>query len=233
MKTTFYAIVTGAGSGLGAEVSALLLAQNIPTIVVGRKIDKLIKLTNGAIDTPCIPVVADISKEEEIAKIFLAGQALNMPLGLVVNCAGHGVFGPLGSYSTKDINDVLSANLIGTILIGQRSFLEMKGSGGTIVMVMSTAATVGKANESIYCAAKWGARGFAEALRAEAKSTPVNVLSVYPGGMKTPFWDEAVGPTPDVSQFMDPKEVAETILANVLNKRTLSVTELTINRPAR
>ena len=232
MQYPFYAIVTGAGSGLGAEISTLLTARGIPTIIVGRKLHKLIEVANQAVGAPCLPIAADITKENEIEEAFIAGEKLGIPLSLVINCAGKGVFGPIGSYNEQNIKDTLDSNLLGTILMGQRSFQAMRNAGGTIVLVMSTAATICKANESVYCAAKWGARGFAEALRAEAKNTPVNIVSVYPGGMKTPFWSDATGPTPDTTKFMDPQEVAETILANILDKQTLSVTELTINRPA-
>jgi short-subunit dehydrogenase len=90
-----------------------------------------------------------------------------------------------------------------------------------IVNVMSTAALTGKPNETVYCAAKWGARGYTEALRAEAKG--VRVVAVYPGGMNTPFWagdGKAAG-------FMDPGEVAGKIVSAIFES---DVTELTLRR---
>lgn len=230
MSIPYYAIVTGAGSGLGKELAALLLEKEIPTVITGRDINKLNLLATTPQPVPCIPIAGNISDESFIDQLFAAGQSLQIPLGLVISCAGQGVFGSAGNYTRQDIDAVLEASLIGTILVGQKAFQTMKKTGGTIVMVMSTAALVGKANESIYCAAKWGARGFTEALRAEAKGTPVNILSVYPGGMQTAFWDHAQGSNHNTSGFMHPKEVAETILDNVLHKKTLGVTELTINR---
>lgn len=233
MQQPFYAIVTGAGSGLGAKISTLLTERGIPTVIVGRTFSKLTTVAKAATGAPCLPVTADITQENQIGQIFAAGESLGLPLGLIIHCAGQGVFGPVGSYNEQAVREALDSNLLGTILVGQQTFQKLKETGGTMVFVMSTAALAGKANESVYCAAKWGVRGFVESLRAEAKSTSVNILSVYPGGMKTPFWSNASGPTPDPAKFMDPREVAETILANVLGKETLAVTELTINRPAR
>ena len=106
----------------------------------------------------------------------------------------------------------------------------MKDSGGLIVNVMSTAATAAKAGEGIYCAAKWGARGFTESLRLEAKGTPVKVVAVYPGGMKTPFWSDICGMSPDTSGFMEPAEVASVMVYNMLDKTSLYVADLLINR---
>ena len=91
-----------------------------------------------------------------------------------------------------------------------------------IVNVLSTAALIGKPNETVYCAAKWGARGYSEALRAEAKGTGVRVLSAAPGGMRTPFWRE------NRETFMEARDVAAAIVDAAF--RPLAVTELVIQR---
>ena len=75
--------------------------------------------------------------------------------------------------------------------------------------------------------AKWGARGYTEALRNEAKETKARILSVFPGGMKTPFW-----PDPKRSaNFMDPKEVAAAIVDAIFQPPTIQVSEIVISRP--
>ena len=106
----------------------------------------------------------------------------------------------------------------------------MKESGGTIMNVMSTAATVGKPNESIYCASKWGAKGFTESLRLETKGTKIKVIAVYPGGIQTPFWSEKCGMNPDTSKFMKPDELAKTLTDTLLDKQTLYVADIVINK---
>jgi short-subunit dehydrogenase len=94
---------------------------------------------------------------------------------------------------------------------------------------MSTSALLGRDNETIYCASKWGARGYTEALRAELKGRKRNIIAVYPGGMKTDFYVVAEQDR-DISEFMDPKEVAEKIVNAVLVKDKLLVTDITISR---
>jgi short-subunit dehydrogenase len=105
------------------------------------------------------------------------------------------------------------------------------GGGGTIVSVLSSAALVGRADEAVYCAAKWGARGFMEALRVALKGTPFRTLTVYPGGMRTPFWSPGSGMSPDLGTYMDPGDVARQILRVVLDPGAAHVTEMTISRP--
>jgi short-subunit dehydrogenase len=94
---------------------------------------------------------------------------------------------------------------------------------------MSTSALCGRDKETIYCAAKWGARGYTEALRTELKGTKRNIIAVYPGGMKTDFW-KIQGQDRDISGFMDPKEVAEKIVNAVIVKDKMLVTDITISR---
>src|SRR5207247_3090806 len=117
-----------------------------------------------------------------------------------------GIFGPVGSYDETSITRVIDSNLVTTIVFSEALFPRFRTDGGTIVNILSTAALIGKPNESVYCAAKWGARGYTEALRAEAKGTKARIIAVAPGGMDTPFWSDRR------SEFMDTKEIAAIIV---------------------
>ncbi len=118
------------------------------------------------------------------------------------------------------IDDVFEANLKGMILLTSEILrITPEKEELTIVNIMSTSALLGRDQETIYCAAKWGARGYTEALRTELKGTKRNIIAVYPGGMKTDFWNVA-GQNRDISGFMDPKEVAEKIVNAVLGQLT-------------
>ena len=102
-------------------------------------------------------------------------------------------------------------------------FPRFQNDGGTIVNILSTAALIGKPNESVYCAAKWGARGYTESLKAEAKGTKARIISVAPGGMDTPFWSERR------ADFMDPKDIAAIVVDAI--ERPVGLNEIVINRP--
>jgi short-subunit dehydrogenase len=200
------AIVTGASSGLGKAI-AELLAQRMPVVGVSRRGPS--------------HILGDAADPSTAQRTIAAAEQLG-PIDLLVNCAGAGVFGPAGSYDEHAIDAVLDANLKSTIVFCNALFPAFQARGGTIVNVLSTAALIGKPNESVYCAAKWGARGYTEALRAEAKGTKARVISVAPGGMDTPFWPERR------ADFMDPKEIAAVIVDAI--DRRVNVTELVIAR---
>jgi short-subunit dehydrogenase len=223
------AIITGASTGLGFELSVRLAAEGYFVIGVARhqpQDSRWIKLEKAG----CVRFVeADVSDQETVSEVIsIATESGNY--SLLINCAGQGVFGAADSYSAQDVSDVLSANLIGLILFCTKSLPAFVSTSGTIVNIMSTASQVGRANETIYCAAKWGARGYTEALRIELKGKPVRIFAVYPGGMKTPFWQKAKGHNVNPEKFMDPAEVADELVFALRQKRTLQVTDIFLNR---
>jgi short-subunit dehydrogenase len=201
-------ILTGASSGLGLALAHLLRDRDLVGVSRGEMADP-----------PFVHIRGDAAKRATALRALEAAEAKG-PVTLLINCAGAGVFGPAGSYDDDSIARVLGANLVATIAFCDAIFPRM--SGGTIVNVLSTAALTGKPNETVYCAAKWGARGYSEALRAEAKGKGVRVMTVAPGGMNTAFWPE------ERESFMDPKEVAAVIVDAI--DRPVAVTELVIQR---
>jgi uncharacterized protein len=201
------AIVTGASSGLGLEIARQLRTRGTLVIGVSRRASA--------------EVSGDASKRETALRAIEAAEHLGT-IDLLINCAGLGIFGPAGSYDAPSIAAVIDSNLIATINFCESLFPRFKECGGTIVNVLSTAALIGKTNESIYCAAKWGARGYGESLKAEAKGTKARIIAVAPGGMDTPFWNEPR------EGFMNPADVAATIV-DAIDSR-VDISEIVINR---
>lgn len=201
------AIVTGASSGLGLSIAELLRSRGKQVIGVSRR--------------ETADISGDASKRETALRAIEAAEHLGT-IDLLINCAGNGTFGPVGSYDEDAIAAIINSNLIATINFCEPLVPRFKEHGGTIVNVLSTAALTGKANETVYCAAKWGARGYTEALKAEAKGTKLRIIAVSPGGMNTPFW-----PEPRLG-FMDPADVAATIVDAI--ERPIDISEIVINR---
>jgi NAD(P)-dependent dehydrogenase (short-subunit alcohol dehydrogenase family)/GNAT superfamily N-acetyltransferase len=218
------AVVTGASSGLGLSISGELLGQGIKVVGVARRQRSESAELGGGFTL----VLGDVALDETAEEAFNTAAALGAN-DILVNCAGAGVFGSAGTNTRADLDRVLAGSLLGTILFSEQAVKRFT-SGGTIMNVMSTAALVGRADESIYCASKWGARGYTESIRAELKGRGIRVMAAYVGGMNTPFWSEAQGSTTDCSKFMDPGEVACMIVAAILDSGSGYVSDLTINR---
>lgn len=229
-----FTLISGGGSGLGLALANEALARHKNVIITGRNEARLINaaatLSENNKNARVIPFPCDISNQEDVD--ILAGFLMENSyyIDYLFNNAGTGLFGSAAGNRSPRVEEILGSNLTGMILLTS-SLLSITAPDKplTVVNIMSTSALIGRSTETVYCAAKWGARGFTEALRAELKGTRRRVVAVYPGGMNTPFWAEAKGK--DVSAFMDPADVAAQIAEAVFTVRNIMVTEITINRP--
>src|SRR5699024_6375750 len=126
---------------------------------------------------------------------------------VLVNNAGTGAFKLLEDISVDEINSMIDVNVKGTIYCTQQVLPSMKkNNAGVIANIVSTAGLVGKLNETVYCASKFGARGFTEALLVELKDTDIRIFGAYMGGMKTEFW-KGILQEEQKSGLMDPEDI--------------------------
>jgi len=228
------AIITGGTSGLGFEIARCLRNSGINICVVGRDIAKLDSAASklSAIDqrAKVLKFQCDVGNEEKVQDLFKFIGESKLKLNMIFNSAGVGRFSDPDKINRIMIDTVFDANLIALILMSSYGLKAMGHDGGKIINIMSTAALVGRPKEAVYCAAKWGARGFTEAIKEATKGGPVKVIAVYPGGMNTPFWSPDCGLSPDVSKFMKPFDVAKRIVDIALEDSSSAVTDITINR---
>jgi uncharacterized protein len=226
------AVVTGGSSGLGFSIAELLGAEGISVSILARDparledaVDRLRSAGGDAQGFAC-----DISREGEVRAAFDEITRTGT-IHFLFNVAGAGRFGAVEEVTENMIQEVLAGNLTGLMIATAVAVPILRGAGGgMIVSVLSTAALVGRREESVYCAAKWGARGFMEALRPALKGSTIRTLTVYPGGMRTPFWSAESGQSLDLSTYMDPTDVARQILRVALDPGSAHVTEMTISR---
>lgn len=227
-------LISGGASGLGLEIAGFLVRTGKNVAILSRSGEKLAQASarlkalaaGNSVDT----IICNIGKEEDVRN---AGNYLvknNMSVGYLFNNAGMGLFASAESTTSVMVDTVFEANLKGMILLTSEILrITPKEEELTIVNIMSTSALIGRAQETIYCAAKFGARGYTEALRSELKGTKRNIIAVYPGGMRTDFWN-SIDENKDLSNFMDPADVASKIVNAVLVSDRMLVTDITINR---
>lgn len=211
-------VITGGNSGLGQELVKLFSAEQVLVIARTKRTEiKGVFYEYGS--------VAD----EKFLKKVYEKYSKNYRIKILFNNAAVGLFGAPEENDLEKINKVLEGNLVGTILNTTYALPLMQN--GKIVNIMSSAALKGNANESLYCAAKWGARGFTESLKTTYKGGGIKVISVYPGGMNTNFWEENRDyvSKEKSSKWMNPKDVAKVIFDNVTNEN-LCVSEIVIER---
>jgi uncharacterized protein len=227
-------VISGGTSGLGLEIASLLVKSGKNVLILGRNSEKITSSLNRlkklAGKNRAEALICNIGNEEDLKKAddYLTKNELSVEY--LFNNAGAGLFITADKATSVLIDRIFESNLKGMILLTSLILRVTPAEEElTIVNIMSTSALFGRAEETIYCAAKWGARGYTEALRTELKGSKRNIIAVYPGGMITDFW-KIPGQNRDISTFMDPAEVAEKIVNAVIVTDKMFVTDITINR---
>jgi len=227
-------VISGGTGGLGFEIAKLIVKSGRNVLILGRSDEKMksslaqLKTISGKIHVDGL--ICNIGMERDINRVHKYLSDKKFTVEYLFNNAGMGLFVKSDKSTSALIDQVFEANIKGMILLTSKVLgITPEEDELTIVNIISTSALLGRAEETIYCAAKWGARGYTEALRTELKGTKRNIIAVYPGGMKTDFW-KIEGQNRDITNFMDPAEVAEKIVNAVIVTDKMFVTDITINR---
>ncbi len=214
------AIVTGAGSGLGAATALALARRGVRVAaadVSPTRLDetgaKLRATANGDSGRHLLlPLDVSDARQVEAAVARVAGAFGR--IDFLVNCAGIDYTLSLTDLSVEQFDRVLAVNLRGPFLLARQVFPIMRANGGGhIVNVASTAAIRTWANASAYTASKFGLVGFTRAIGVEGRPYNIRATSLLPGGMATSFFDRPdLEVKPDPARLNDPANVAETIV---------------------
>lgn len=228
MKTNIV-IITGGANGLGYELVRNLIDKNY--FVCNLDNDKLkLEEMNKKIFKNYQSFYGDVSDEKFIINTLKSIKNIGTIVALINN-AGEPSFKLPIDYQDKDI-DICFKGLRGMILLTSQVLKAVNEENVKIINIMSSAALRGNKQESVYCATKWGERGYTESLKAAYKGSSIKIIGVYPGGINTNFYKNSRDYVTEEKQktFMNPKDVADVIINNVFNNINLTVSDLIIER---
>ncbi len=180
-------IVTGAASGIGRQLAVQLCQKDsyvIANDINDGGLSETKSLANGKIETHHL----DVSKPDEIAAFAQEiVQRFKIEKLFIFNNAGVALSS--GNFHETPIEDfewLLNINLWGVVRM-TKAFLPtmIKRNSGHIINISSVFGLAGIQQQSAYCTAKFGVRGFTESLRMELQDTNIGVTCVHPGGIKT------------------------------------------------
>ena len=182
-------IVTGGSAGLGLELVKAGLEAGYFVCNLGRNPEKMAALDAAFAGKDYRGFVGDVADEEFVSGAVAEAAKIGQ-IAYLFNNAQKSVFKAPTAFTATDIEE--SFDGMRAMLYCTKQVLLATGETDThIVNIMSTAALKGKKQESLYCAVKWGARGYTEALKATYADTSVKVSAIFPGGMNTGFWSDA------------------------------------------
>jgi len=184
-------IITGASSGFGESAAKLFAQEGCKIILAARRLDRLEELATQvrALGGDPLPVAVDVSQPAQIDAMVRSAVDAYGCIDILFNNAGFGrldwfeVLDPI-----KDIQGQITVDLLGVMWTARAVLPQMyKQHSGHIINMSSIAGWAAPPLYSVYAAAKFGVRGFSEALRREALPFGVQVSTIYPGSAATEF----------------------------------------------
>ena len=207
-------LLTGATGGIGHAIARALAARGAKLILTGRRSDVLEPL---AAELGARALAVDLAVPAEVER--LAAEAGEVDI-LVANAALP-ASGALDSFTIEQVDRALDVNLRAPIVLAHVLTPAMVSRGhGHLVFISSLSGRASTPGSSLYNASKFGMRGFANALRADLRSSGVGVSTIFPGFIRDAgmFADAEVKLPPGVGT-RSPEDVAKAVVKSIERNR--------------
>lgn len=220
------ALVTGASSGIGRDLSLALAARGCVVVGVARREDRLRELADAC--SRLAPgsgwLAGDLGEPGVAERVVAETLARHGRLDLLVNNAARPKHKHATELAPEEIEEVVRVNLLAPVRATLAALPAMlRQGGGTIVNVSSFAAEVVPPREAIYAASKRALNAFSEGLWSDLAGSNVHVALVIPGAIDTEIWQKLDTPAAFRGRRHPPRVVTEAILEAV-EKRRFAVT---------
>jgi 3-oxoacyl-[acyl-carrier protein] reductase len=181
------AVVTGASKGIGAAIAKSLSAAGAAVAVNyasskegAERVVSDIKAKGGR----AIAVKGDVAKAADVRRLFAETKQAFGRIDVLVNNAGVYGFGALEEINENEFHREFDINVLGTILSTQEAVKHFGPNGGSVINISSTA-SIGLPNATIYSATKGAVDAITRGLAAELGPRKIRVNAIAPGGVET------------------------------------------------
>ena len=204
-----YALVTGAGKGLGKACAIALAEAGANLIVISRTEQDLVSVSKiiKRFRVKCKSYVCDITNYNEIKNIINKQKKID----ILINNAGNNIPEHFTKVKTKDMEYIVKINTIATFNLAQLCALKMiknknrKKVGGSIINMSSQMGHVGGPIRSVYNMTKFGLEGLTKGMSIDLAKYNIRVNTVCPTFVVTPM----------TSKFFKSKKFKQEVLGNI------------------
>ena len=229
------AVVTGASAGIGREfVLAIDRKGGFDEIwVIARRAERLEEL-KSVCRTTVRPVVLDLSDLKALEDYRLLLEKEKPEIGLLVNAAGFGVFGP---FDAQDLGRQLSSVSVNSVALTGMCHISIPymKKGDSIINMGSNSSWQPVPYQTVYGASKSYVLNFSRALGRELKGRGIHVMCVCPGWIKTEF--QEVARHDEFIRYVDrwytPQQVAARAMKDLERRRVVSILGHPVRRQVR
>ena len=215
------AVVTGAASGVGRQVTRLLTERGASVVAVDLSPSVRELETDGI-----VAVEGDASLASTAERAVAAATERWGRLDVLVNNAGYSVWKPILETSEEDWDRVLTVNVKSMFLFSRAAIPVLeRGGGGAIVNTASISGVVGLPGQAAYAASKGAVVMLTKQLAIDYAAAGIRVNAVAPGAIETPFLQKVLDGTPDpaataaaiqashpLGRWAQPEEIARAIV---------------------
>jgi 3-oxoacyl-[acyl-carrier protein] reductase len=182
------AVVTGASKGIGAAIAEYLAAAGAAVVInyassktgAGAVVNRIRQA-----DGKAVAVQADVSKPEDIRRLFAETKKAFAKPDILVNNAGIYEFAPLEAINAEHYHKLFNLNVLGLLLVTQEAVRHFGPSGGSIINLSSVVATSAPPNTAVYSASKAAVNAITRSLAQELGPRKIRINAVAPGVTET------------------------------------------------
>lgn len=175
MNNSRILVITGGNKGMGKEIARYFLDKGYKVFIGARTDNEIAKeLGEGAFF-----IKTDVTKEEDLKRLTETAAKDSGKIDVFINCAGFSKWSPVENVDEDFWNRMIDTNLKGTFF-GCKIASKYLRENGSIINLSSIAGKRGSANNSVYCASKFGVTGITQALAKELGTKGIRVNAVCP-----------------------------------------------------
>ncbi|RVU33687.1 SDR family NAD(P)-dependent oxidoreductase [Hwanghaeella grinnelliae] len=210
-------LITGASSGIGAELSRLFVEWGDTVIACARSFDKLDATAERLDSERFVPFSLDVTDITAVEKTVAEIEDLHGPIDLALLNAGTYSPTPAESFGASAVHTMMDVNVVGISNMLSVLMPEMMERGrGQLALMSSVAAYRGLPMAAGYSASKAAVIAMGESLKAELDGHGVKLQVICPGFVKTPLTEQNTFPMP---YLMDVDDAARRIMKGLESSR--------------
>ena len=221
------AVITGASMGIGEALAQLFADEGASVVLSSRSIDRAEAARQRVSHMDrTIAIECDVRNREEVERLATGAIRRFGRIDIWINNAGHGLLDSVAGMDMDACREMFDTNLFGALNGLQVAAEHMKQQGGgTIINISSVAGHIPLPYSAGYSGTKFALNAMGRAARMELARHNINVLTVCPGFVKTPFGENVVKGREytqidaNIKRGITPERVAKATLQGYLKRK--------------